>query len=127
MQHISARVYSASRISRICAYDASVSEVLRLYGDDIRRILVQRNFQTVAEKEAFYTTNIVGVLSVCAVAIIAGLFLGYLTLDVIDLQVSVEIGDFINLNQGFLTDQTLYNDRQYMKMNDAMQPTVLLL
>jgi hypothetical protein len=88
--------FGVENIENLCSYDTSVSEILPLCGDAIRRILVPQNFQTVAEKEAFYTTNIVeAVLCVCAVAIIAGLFLGYLTLDVIDLQVRVEIGDYI--------------------------------
>lgn len=78
-------------LESLCSYDASASEVLPLCCDDsMGRILGPHNFQTVAEEEAFYTTNIVGAaLCVCAVAIIAGLFLGYLTLDVLDLQASV--------------------------------------
>lgn len=68
--------------------DAYVREVLPLCEDSMRRILVPQHFQTAAEEEAFYTANIVGaVLCVCTVAIIAGLFLGYMTLDVLNLQI----------------------------------------
>jgi hypothetical protein len=82
--------FGVKNLESLCSYDASVTEVLPLCDDSTRRILGPHDFQTVAEEEAFYTTNIVGaVLCVCAVAILAGLFLGYLTLDVIDLQVSV--------------------------------------
>jgi hypothetical protein len=84
--------FGVKNLENLCSFDASVSEVIPFCDEDdsiqVRRILVPQNFQTVAEEEAFYTTNIVGaILCVCAVAIIAGLFLGYLTLDVMDLQV----------------------------------------
>lgn len=72
------------------ADDTYVREVLPLCEDSMRRILVPQHFQTAAEEEAFYTANIIGaVISVCAVAIIAGLFLGYMTLDVLDLQMKM--------------------------------------
>lgn len=68
--------------------DAYVGEVLPLCENSMRRILVPQSFQTAAEEEVLYTAYIIGaVLCVCAVAIIAGLFLGYLTLDVLDLQI----------------------------------------
>ena len=52
------------------------------------RWLQERVFSSLEEEEAFYLTNIIGALfSVVFVAIVAGLFLGLLTLDVLDLQI----------------------------------------
>jgi metal transporter CNNM len=52
------------------------------------RRLAEREFHSLEDAEKFYTYNIVAVvLIVCSVAVIAGLFLGLLTLDVLQLRI----------------------------------------
>ena len=49
---------------------------------------LSHHFDSLAEEEEFYTYNIIGaILCIAFVALIAGLFLGLLTLDVLDLQI----------------------------------------
>ena len=54
----------------------------------MRRYLEEHQFASFAEEEAFYTKNIIGaIISVLLVGLIAGLFLGLMTLDALDLQI----------------------------------------
>jgi metal transporter CNNM len=54
----------------------------------MRRYLEEHQFASLAEEEAFYTKNIIGaIISVLLVGLIAGLFLGLMTLDALDLQI----------------------------------------
>jgi metal transporter CNNM len=54
----------------------------------MRRCLEEHQFASLGEEEAFYTKNIIGaIISVLLVGLIAGLFLGLMTLDALDLQI----------------------------------------
>jgi metal transporter CNNM len=54
----------------------------------MRRYLEEHQFASIAEEEAFYTKNIIGaIISVLLVGLIAGLFLGLMTLDALDLRI----------------------------------------
>lgn len=54
----------------------------------IRRLVGDIQFTSIEEKDFFYTYNIIGtIFSICFVALIAGLYLGLLTLDALDLEI----------------------------------------
>eukprot|EP00977_Amphora_coffeiformis_P005960 scaffold1270_cov252-Amphora_coffeaeformis.AAC.2 len=60
------------------------------YHDIHHRQLVEEGFDAKAENDALVTTNVIGALiTVCCIAVAAGLFLGLMTLDVLDLQIIV--------------------------------------
>lgn len=65
-----------------------VTSRVSLRGRQSRLLGEGKHFQSLQEEEAFYTYNILGtIFCVACVALIAGLFLGLLTLDALDLRI----------------------------------------
>ena len=65
-----------------------------------RMLFDQREFGSLEEKEMFYFWNILGV-TICVgfVALIAGLFLGLLTLDVLDLRIILNVRPLMTMTK----------------------------